>query len=122
MMVILLACRVVNVHLFDNSGASSSECFVDLDSEIDLKDALKKSGSYSDNKTIEGKTSTRTNLLFIFYEVTRATSYEYSFHVKHNGKVSWHEPVIRMSGLPFSCTMADIQNFFQSISLISMDE
>jgi hypothetical protein len=29
--------------------------------------------------------------------------------------VSWHEPVIRMSGLPFACTMADVQHFFESM-------
>ena len=52
---LFIACRVVAVHIFDDSGSSSDECFVDLDSEIDVKDALKKSGSYLDKKLIEGK-------------------------------------------------------------------
>ncbi len=43
------------VHLFDNSSTSPNECFADLDSEIDVKDALKKSGSYVDKKHIEGE-------------------------------------------------------------------
>ena len=62
-------------------------------------------------------------LIYIKYEfrllnylVCRATIYEYNFHIKHNGMVSWREPVIRMSGLPFSCTMADVQNFFDGNS------
>lgn len=53
--------------------------------------------------------------LFSYYLVYRASIHEYNFHVKHKGMVSWREPVIRMSGLPFSCTMADVQNFFESI-------
>ncbi len=55
MKCILLACRVIAVHLFDNSGTSTNECFVDLGSEIDVKDALKKSGSHLDKKYIEGE-------------------------------------------------------------------
>lgn len=116
MISFFVACRVVAVHFFDNSAASIAECFVDLDSEIDVKDALKKSGSHLDNKHIESKEiSINFQLLLSFHSVTRTTSYEYSFHAKHNGKVSWYEPVIRMSGLPFACTMADIQNFFESM-------
>ncbi len=57
----------------------------------------------------------RLSFLINNYLVSRATAYEYSFHAKHNGKVSWREPVIRMSGLPFACTMGDIQNFFESM-------
>lgn len=55
MISIFIACRVVAVHFFDNSSTSTPECFVDLDSEADVKDALKKSGSHLDNKHIEGK-------------------------------------------------------------------
>lgn len=47
--------------------------------------------------------------------VFSATNYEYNFHVKHNGKVSWQDPVARMSGLPFDCTMADVQKFFEGM-------
>ena len=73
MMFTLIACRVVNVHLFDDGGTSSSECFVDLESEVDVKDTLKKSGSQLDNKNIEGRISNNfrwskmKNLLFLFY-------------------------------------------------------
>ena len=46
--------------------------------------------------------------------VFKATNHEYNFYTKHKGTVSWREPVLRMSGLPFACTMADVQNFFES--------
>ncbi|CAF2747899.1 unnamed protein product [Rotaria sp. Silwood2] len=98
----LYPCRIVAIHLFENNGTSSSDCFVDLESEVDVKDALKKSSQYLDKRCIE---------------VFRATTYEFNFHVKHKGMVSWREPVIRMSGLPFACTMADVQNFFENIEI-----
>lgn len=37
--------------------------------------------------------------------------------MKHKGMISWREPVIRMSGLPYTCTMGDVQNFFKGIYL-----
>ncbi|CAF4446163.1 unnamed protein product, partial [Rotaria magnacalcarata] len=40
----LYPCRIDALHLFDNNGISSSDCFVDLESETDVKDALKKTG------------------------------------------------------------------------------
>jgi len=52
-----------------------------------------------------------------FVEVFRATIYEYNFFVKHKGTISWREPVIRMEGLPYTCTMADVQNFFKDIEI-----
>jgi len=52
-----------------------------------------------------------------YIEVFRATNYEYNFFVKHKGTVSWREPVIRMNGLPYTCTMADVQNFFKDIEI-----
>lgn len=98
----LSPCRIINILLFDSSAGSTSECFVVLDSDIDLKDALKKSGSNLDKK---------------YVEIFQATNYEYKFNVKHNGKVSWHEPVIRLSGLPSNCTMADVQKFFENVDI-----
>lgn len=53
--MLFLACQVVTVHLFDNNGSSASDCFVELEAEVDLKDALKKSGQTLDKKYIESK-------------------------------------------------------------------
>jgi hypothetical protein len=80
---------------------------------------LKKSGQYLDNKQIQGETSyshvsqySLINIRVRYRLVYPATSYEYNFFMKHEGVVTWNEPVIRMSGLPFACTMADVQLFF----------
>ena len=47
------ACRIVNVHLFNESGNSSNECFVDLESENDVKDAMKKRNLSMGNRHVE---------------------------------------------------------------------
>lgn len=33
--------------------------------------------------------------------------------MKHKGMNQWQDPVLRLDGLPESCTMADVQIFFQ---------
>ncbi|CAF0759922.1 unnamed protein product [Adineta steineri] len=98
----LQPCHITTIHLFEDNDNPSNECFVELESEVDVTDALKKSGVYLDKK---------------YVEVFRTTDYEFNFHVKHKGQVTWSEPVIRMSGLPFSCTMGEVQNFFENIEI-----
>jgi hypothetical protein len=49
------ACRITTIHLFSNNGNSSGECLVDLESEIDVKDALKKTNQFIGSRYIEGK-------------------------------------------------------------------
>ncbi|CAF3777142.1 unnamed protein product [Rotaria socialis] len=95
-------CRIDTIHLFNNRGSSSDECLVDLELEADVKDALKKSNQLMGNRYIE---------------ILQATVYEYNFFVKHKGMISWREPVIRMNGLPYTCTMGDVQNFFKDIPI-----
>lgn len=48
-----------------------------------------------------------------FVLVSRATIYEYNFFMKYKGTILWRDPVLRMNGLPYTCTMADVQNFFK---------
>ncbi|CAF3561619.1 unnamed protein product [Rotaria sordida] len=98
----LYPCRIDTIHLFNNRVGSSGECLVDLESETDVKDALRKTNQFIGNRYIE---------------IFRTTIYEYNFFIKHKGMISWREPVIRMNGLPYSCTMADVQNFFKDIAI-----
>ncbi|CAF4047739.1 unnamed protein product [Rotaria sp. Silwood2] len=98
----LYPCRIDTIHLFNNRVSSSGECLVDLESETDVKDALRKTKQFIGNRYIE---------------IFRTTIYEYNFFIKHKGMISWREPVIRMNGLPFSCTMGDVQNFFKDIAI-----
>lgn len=49
----VLACRIDTIHLFNNHGNSSDECLVDLETEIDVKNALKKTNQLVKNKYIE---------------------------------------------------------------------
>ncbi len=56
---IFQACRIVNIHLFNNNNNNNdnalNECFVDLESENDVKDALKKTNLTMGNRYVERK-------------------------------------------------------------------
>ncbi|CAF0891088.1 unnamed protein product [Adineta ricciae] len=98
----LYPCRIVSIYLFDNKDKSSSECMIDLESEADVRKALEKSDQYMGNRCIE---------------VFSSTNSEYKFFMKYKGSISWRDPVIRVNGLPGSCTMADVQLFFKDIEI-----
>lgn len=53
--LIILACRIVTIHLFNNNENISGECLVDLESENDVKDALKKTNTTIANRYVESK-------------------------------------------------------------------
>ena len=44
----------MNVHLFNESSNPSNECFVDLESENDVKDVVKKRNLPMGNRQVEG--------------------------------------------------------------------
>ena len=56
------ACRHVAIHLFSNSGSSSGECLVDLQSDADVRDALNKDREFMGKRYIEGKRQPSTLL------------------------------------------------------------
>lgn len=115
MTTLLLACRVAAIHLFDNGTMSSTDCFVELEPDADMQDALKKSGLVLNKREVDGTCSQKCGCVSHRprSSVRRVSAHEYNFHVKNKGAVTWREPVLRMSGLPFSCIMADVQNFFE---------
>ncbi|CAF1391811.1 unnamed protein product, partial [Didymodactylos carnosus] len=84
------------------NGRSSGECFVDLESDEDVRIALLKSKNHMGNRYIE---------------IFRAKNAEYNFYIKHNGIISWREPVVRMRGLPYRCSTLDIQELFDGIDI-----
>jgi hypothetical protein len=57
------ACRIVTIHLFSNNETSSGECLVDLESENDVKDALRKNNSSIGNRYVESKNNDRLNFI-----------------------------------------------------------
>lgn len=61
---VLLACHSLTI-LFVDNGNSSAECFVDLESEADLRNVLKKSNSTIGNRPIEGSSSPEVRLSFL---------------------------------------------------------
>lgn len=56
MFLIFIACRIAAIHLFSNNDNSLGECLVEVESETDVRDALKKSNQYLGSRhIIEGK-------------------------------------------------------------------
>ncbi|CAF1219717.1 unnamed protein product [Didymodactylos carnosus] len=100
-------CHVLNgddgIHMLKiGDGRSSGECFVDLESDEDVRVALLKSKDHMENRYIE---------------IFRAKNAEYNFYVKNNGLISWREPVVRVRGLPYRCSTSDIQELFSGIEI-----
>jgi len=65
---VYLACHIVTIHLFNNNnnGHSSDQCLVDLESESDVRNALKKNQSTLANRSIESRL-----LLFCVYLIEK---------------------------------------------------
>jgi len=95
-------CAIVTIHLFENNGEIHNECVVELETDVDVEDAKDKSGQYLGDKTID---------------VDVTSIYELNFYVKNKGAIVWNDPVLRIKGLPYACTMADVQNFFEGIEI-----
>jgi len=64
--LIFLACRINTIHLFNNDGHSSGECLVDLESENDVKEALRKTNQSMGKRYIEGKIEIKFAFMIIF--------------------------------------------------------
>lgn len=59
-LIVFLACGIIDIHYFENTINSTTECIVDLDSEMDVEEVLKKNGHYLNNQIVERKISTNT--------------------------------------------------------------
>jgi len=89
------------VYLTTNAeGRPSGEAFVEVDSEADLEEALKL------NNNLMGQR---------YIEIFRSDTQQLKQHTQEsmNNASNWSEPVLRLRGLPYGCTKADIETFFQ---------
>ncbi len=89
------------VYLTTNAeGRPSGEAFVEVNSEADLEEALKL------NNNLMGQR---------YIEIFRSDTQQLKQHTQEsmNNASNWSEPVLRLRGLPYGCTKADIETFFQ---------
>ena len=89
------------VYLTTNSeGRPSGEAFVEVSSEEDIELSLKL------NNNLMGQR---------YIEIFRSDEQQLKQHTKESqsNTTNWSDPVLRLRGLPYGCTKADIEKFFQ---------
>lgn len=91
------------VYLTTNSeGRPSGEAFVEVSSEEDIELSLKL------NNNLMGQR---------YIEIFRSDEQQLKQHTKESqsNTTNWSDPVLRLRGLPYGCTKADIEKFFQGL-------
>ncbi|XP_059913580.1 heterogeneous nuclear ribonucleoprotein H-like [Gadus macrocephalus] len=109
-------CKVANdgnsVHFtFTREGRPSGEAFVELESDEDLKIAVKK-----DRETLGHR----------YVEVFKSNSVEMEWVLKHTGpgctqpeeEAGDGEGLVRLRGLPFGCSKEEILQFFSGMEIV----
>ena len=94
------------VYLTTNAeGRPSGEAFVEVNSEEDLNEALKQNNKMMGQRYIE---------------IFRSDAQQLKQHTQEsaNNASNWNDPVLRLRGLPYGCTKADIEAFFQGKTLL----
>jgi len=104
----LSGCNVTNIHFtYNRDGRPSGEAYVELETESDVSLALSKNQQHMGKRYIE---------------VFRSKTSEMEFALSRDsvgGYGSMNEDaVVRLRGLPFSCTHDDIIKFFQGMQIV----
>ncbi|MGH0176617.1 UNVERIFIED_CONTAM: hypothetical protein FKN15_073339 [Acipenser sinensis] len=91
------------IHLtLNRDGKPSGEAFIELDYEEDVQKALEKHRQYLGPRYVE------------VYEVTNS---EAEIFLKQSVDSPVNDGVVRLRGLPFSCTETDVINFFEGLDV-----
>nr|XP_033782832.1 heterogeneous nuclear ribonucleoprotein H isoform X1 [Geotrypetes seraphini] len=104
-------CKILNetsgVHfIYTREGRPSGEAFVELESEDEMKLALKK-----DRETMGHR----------YVEVFKSNSVEMDWVLKHTGPNSpdtANDGFVRLRGLPFGCSKEEIVQFFSGLEIV----
>ncbi|XP_035513756.1 G-rich sequence factor 1 [Morone saxatilis] len=95
---------VKGIHLVvDKTGRPPGQAFIELEHKEDVNNALEKHGQFMGPRYVE------------VYEVTNRDA-EVILKKQFNTEV--HERVVRLRGLPYSCTEADIVQFFSGLDIM----
>uniref|UniRef100_A0A3B3SBZ5 Heterogeneous nuclear ribonucleoprotein H1 n=1 Tax=Paramormyrops kingsleyae TaxID=1676925 RepID=A0A3B3SBZ5_9TELE len=138
--VCLIDCKVAdsgtNIHFtYTREGRPSGEAFVEMESEEDLKIALKKDRETMGHRYVEGA----EKFLFSFdgcltvlteradgasvccLPVFKSNSVEMDWVLKHTGPNSPEttgDGLVRLRGLPFGCSKEEIVQFFSGLEIV----
>ncbi|XP_041485091.1 heterogeneous nuclear ribonucleoprotein H2-like isoform X3 [Lytechinus variegatus] len=85
---------------FNNSGKPSGECFIEFETEDDFQEAMKKDKGYLQKRYIELFKSKRTEMIWVT-----------------NRNSDGGESLVKLRGLPFSCSKEEIAEFFSGLTI-----
>nr|XP_054773721.1 heterogeneous nuclear ribonucleoprotein H3-like isoform X1 [Lytechinus pictus] len=85
---------------FNNSGKPSGECFIEFETEDDFQEAMKKDKGYLQKRYIELFKSKRTEMVWVT-----------------NRNSDGGENLVKLRGLPFSCSKEEIAEFFSGLTI-----
>ncbi|XP_012509365.1 PREDICTED: heterogeneous nuclear ribonucleoprotein F [Propithecus coquereli] len=92
--------------IYTREGRQSGEAFVELESEDDVKMALKKDRESMGHRYIEVFKSHRTEMDWVLK------------HSGPNSADSANDGFVRLRGLPFGCTKEEIVQFFSGLEIV----
>ncbi|XP_003745268.1 heterogeneous nuclear ribonucleoprotein F [Galendromus occidentalis] len=88
---------------YTRDGRASGEAYVELESEPDVENALKKDNENMGNRYIE---------------VFRAKRAEMEWCMKKSSSNTLDEGIVRLRGIPFGCSKEEIANFFSGLEIV----
>lgn len=95
---------VKGIHLTaDRQGRPLGVAYIEMEHEADVTKALEKHRQYLGPR---------------YVEVAEVTNRDAEVLLKEAHKAPGNESVVRLRGLPFSCTMADIKQFFSGLEIV----
>ena len=92
--------------IYTRKGRKSGEAFVELESEDDVKMALKKTWESMGHQYIEVFKSHRTKIDCVLK------------HSNPNSANTTSDSFVRLQGLPFGCTKKEILQFFSGLEIV----
>lgn len=100
--------------IYLKNGRASGEAIVALSTEIDYKLALSKNKGYIGSRYIEVFPCDESKIPQKLSQ-TLQQSQNTNFNDTYD---EFNEPIVRLRGLPYSCTKQDIENFFAPLQII----
>lgn len=105
----LTGCNVLNVNFtFTRDGRPSGEAYVELSSESDVEQALNKNQQHMGKRYIEVFRSKASEMEYVLSKDGPGNA----------GMMGNTDSVVRLRGLPFSCTHDDISSFFKGMTIV----
>ncbi|KAI4871440.1 hypothetical protein NFI96_013067 [Prochilodus magdalenae] len=107
---------VNGVHLMHKNGRPNGQAFIELEHEKDISKALEMHRQYLGPRYVEGKCI--GGLMFSLFVVYEVTNNDAEAILKGTDESPSKDGVVRLRGLPFSCTEKEVTQFFTGLDIV----